>query len=165
MGIFHHILISACTHSSRYIWKITTRKAYAYFKTSGFLRSLNVKDSMRIQGCIMIFYRTHVSASYNQCFFHTPTYGVLIQYLILSYNNRALFLKNRAVKTFYSFTYETQDSVIQYGINIGFDAFTCARDAEPMQVLLCLHQQQRLYPHHHLQNVRVFACLQGHDQS
>jgi len=43
--IFHNIHISAFQHSSRYVWKITTRKAYASFKTSVILRSVNVKES------------------------------------------------------------------------------------------------------------------------
>ena len=72
MGIDDHIHISACTHSSRYDMKITTRKAYATLKTFVFLRSLNVKDSPRevlIQPSIR---RTHVSASYVSSSFSDP---------------------------------------------------------------------------------------------
>ena len=100
MGNFHHILISACIHSSRYSSIITTRKAYASFKTSVFLRSLNVKDSARDQSTNPHFYRTHVSAKYNHIVFSDPTYRALLEFNFININMDVLFLKNCATKTF-----------------------------------------------------------------
>jgi len=76
MCLFHNIHISAFQHSSRYIWKITTRKAYASFKTSGILRSLNVKESSSEYEVDEHLYRTDVSAKYTLAFLPTPRYGV-----------------------------------------------------------------------------------------
>ena len=100
MRNFHRILISACLHSSRYTWEITTRKAYASFKTSVFLRSLNVKDSARDQSTNPHFYRTHVSAKYNHIVFSDPTYRALLEFNFININMDVLFLKNCATKTF-----------------------------------------------------------------
>jgi hypothetical protein len=72
-----HIQISACHHSSRYILKITTRKAYARLKTSVFLRSVNVKDSIGEDFDIVFF----IEHSFQPCtpnkVMHTPISGVI----------------------------------------------------------------------------------------
>jgi len=76
MGTDHHIHISACTHSSRYSMKITTRKAYANFKTSGFLRSLNVKDSTREIQKFRYFIEHTFQPRTSRICLQTPTCGV-----------------------------------------------------------------------------------------
>src|SRR5258705_7598434 len=72
MCIFHNMHISAFIHSSRFIWKITTRKAYASFKTSVFLRSLNVKESSSEYVVNKYIHRTDVSAKCILAFPRTP---------------------------------------------------------------------------------------------
>jgi len=76
MRTVHHIQISAYHHSSRYIWKITTRKAYARLKTSVFLRSVNVKDSMDGYFETLFFIEHSFQPRTPGKVIHTPICGV-----------------------------------------------------------------------------------------
>jgi hypothetical protein len=60
--------------------KITTRKAYASFKTSVFLRSLNVKESASEYVVNEYMPRTNVSATDTLAFPRTPKYGVNLRH-------------------------------------------------------------------------------------
>jgi len=94
MRTVHHIQISACHHSSRYILKTTTRKAYARLKTSVFLRSVNVKDSMGEDFAIVFF----IEHSFQPCtpkkVIHTPISGVIKLIYLVSSKYRGWLLKN-----------------------------------------------------------------------
>jgi hypothetical protein len=100
MGIDHHIHISACTHSSRYILKITTRKAYANFKTSDSLRSLNVKDSTReIEKAPLFVEHTFQPCTSRLCF-PPPIYGADSRFEGYRSKYRGLFLKKHVVNQY-----------------------------------------------------------------
>ena len=90
----HHIHSSACSYSSRYTWEITTRKAYARLKTSVFLRSVNVKDSMGEDFEIVFFIEHSFQPSIHRKVIHTPTSGVIKLIYLVSSKYRGRLLKN-----------------------------------------------------------------------
>jgi len=94
MRTVHHIQISACHHSSRYILKTTTRKAYARLKTSVFLRSVNVKDSMCEDFEIVFFIEHSFQPRTPKKVIHTPISGVIKLIYLASGKYRGRLLKN-----------------------------------------------------------------------
>ena len=94
MRTVQHIQISACHHSSRYILKTTTRKAYARLKTSVFLRSVNVKDSMGEDFEIVFFIEHSFQPCTPEKVIHTPTSGVIKLIYLASGKYRGRLLKN-----------------------------------------------------------------------